>query len=139
MCILRSVTDGDTIRCEDGTRVRLLLIDTPEMDQGEFGRLARQHLTNLVTPGERLPLEYDVERTDRYGRTLAYVYTPSGAMVNRAMARAGYALAVVYPPNVKYIEQIRAAVDSARADAAGLWAVSAFACTPAEHRADRCP
>lgn len=30
-CTVQSVTDGDTFRCADGTRVRLSSIDTPEM------------------------------------------------------------------------------------------------------------
>lgn len=30
-CAVRYVTDGDTFRCADGTRVRLSSIDTPEM------------------------------------------------------------------------------------------------------------
>jgi endonuclease YncB( thermonuclease family) len=30
-CAVRSVTDGDTFRCTNGTRVRLSSIDTPEM------------------------------------------------------------------------------------------------------------
>jgi endonuclease YncB( thermonuclease family) len=30
-CFVRYVTDGDTFRCADGTRVRLSSIDTPEM------------------------------------------------------------------------------------------------------------
>jgi endonuclease YncB( thermonuclease family) len=30
-CRVRDVTDGDTFRCADGTRVRLSSIDTPEM------------------------------------------------------------------------------------------------------------
>jgi endonuclease YncB( thermonuclease family) len=30
-CVVQYVTDGDTFRCADGTRVRLSSIDTPEM------------------------------------------------------------------------------------------------------------
>jgi endonuclease YncB( thermonuclease family) len=30
-CMVQSVTDGDTFRCSNGTRVRLSSIDTPEM------------------------------------------------------------------------------------------------------------
>jgi endonuclease YncB( thermonuclease family) len=30
-CVVSRVTDGDTFRCSDGTRVRLSSIDTPEM------------------------------------------------------------------------------------------------------------
>lgn len=138
-CVLRSITDGDTVRCEDGTRVRFLLVDAPEMDQGEYGRAARQHLATLMRPGDHLRLEHDVQPTDQYGRTLAYVYTPDGVMVNEAMARAGFVVVIVYPPNVKHVERIRAAVDSARAEGAGLWAGRAFECPPVRHRAGGCP
>jgi endonuclease YncB( thermonuclease family) len=31
LCLVASVTDGDTLRCADGTRVRLAGIDAPEM------------------------------------------------------------------------------------------------------------
>ena len=31
LCTVAHVTDGDTFRCTDGTRVRLSAIDTPEM------------------------------------------------------------------------------------------------------------
>jgi len=61
------VVDGDTIRCADGTRVRLLQIDAPEMDQGPFGRAAGAFLEALTPPGRVVRLETDVERRDRYG------------------------------------------------------------------------
>lgn len=137
-CTVASITDGDTLVCEGGTRVRLLLIDTPEMDQGEFGRQARRELVKLAPPGTHLRLEGDVERRDRYGRSLAYLYTPDGRMLNEEMARAGFALTLVYPPNVKHVERIRDAVDAARESGAGLWATSAFECAPVDHRAGRC-
>jgi endonuclease YncB( thermonuclease family) len=31
LCLVASVTDGDTLRCQDGTRVRIAGIDAPEM------------------------------------------------------------------------------------------------------------
>lgn len=31
LCIVTSITDGDTLRCNDGTRVRLAGIDAPEI------------------------------------------------------------------------------------------------------------
>ena len=137
-CTVGRITDGDTLVCDDGTRVRLLLIDTPEMDQGDFGRLARDHLVNLAPPGTPLRMEWDVEREDRYGRALAYLYAPDGRMVNETMARAGYAVAITYPPNVKYVDRIRAAVQSAREARVGLWATPAFECLPVDHRRRRC-
>jgi len=137
-CTVASVTDGDTLVCRGGTRIRLLLIDTPELDQGEFGHLARRQLLVLAPPGTRLRLEFDVERADRYGRTLAYLYAPDGRFLNEEMARSGYAVALTYPPNVKHVERIAAAVAEARQRQTGLWETSAFECSPADHRAGRC-
>ena len=138
VCTIARVTDGDTVACADGTRVRLLLIDTPEMDQGEFGTLARRHLLTITPPGSRVRMEFDVEREDRYGRTLAYLYTPDGRFVNEEMARSGYAVVLSYPPNVKHIDRIRQAVEEARGERVGLWGMQAFECAPVDHRAGRC-
>lgn len=136
-CVVERITDGDTISC-GGERVRLLLIDAPEMDQGPFGRAAQAFLEAVLPVGADARLVLDVERRDRYGRLLAYVYRPDGRMVNAMMVRQGFAVPLVVPPNVRHIELVRAAGDSARADRIGLWAVEAFACAPAEFREGQC-
>lgn len=67
-------------------------------------------------------LVYDVERTDRYGRTLAYVYrSPDALFVNVALVRDGYARVATYPPNVAHVDQFRAAETEAREADRGLW------------------
>ena len=136
-CIIERIVDGDTFQCSPVGRVRMLLIDTPELGQGDIGSEARRVLSALLPVGDTVELELDVAPRDRYQRTLAYVYR-DGIMVNRELARRGVAVAAVYPPNVRHVELIRAAVDSARAERAGLWARSAFECTPADYRAKRC-
>ena len=136
-CVVQRVTDGDTIRC-GGERVRLLSIDAPEMDQGPFGRAAQAFLEAVLPVGSMARLELDVERRDRYGRLLAYVYRTDGRMINALLARQGFAVPYVVSPNVRHVEMIRAAADSARADRVGLWTIDAFACAPADHRAGRC-
>jgi micrococcal nuclease len=139
-CTVAHVTDGDTFwaRCPDDVKVRLLLIDAPEGDQFPFGREARAAIEKLLERGDRVSLEFDVAKTDRYGRALAYVFLPDGRMVNEEMAKAGYATALVYPPNVRYVERIRRAVAQAREARRGLWAVGGFACSPKNHRQRRC-
>lgn len=137
-CRVRSITDGDTFRCSDGVRVRLLLIDTPERNQVPHGVAAARALQSLLSPGDEVTLESDVQATDRYGRTLAYVYLADDRMVNEEMARLGYAVALVYPPNVRHVERIRKAVATARENKLGLWRVSAFDCLPADRRRKRC-
>ena len=136
-CVVTSITDGDTLRC-NGAPIRLLLINTPEMDQGAFGEVAKEALSSLAPVGTELRLEYDVERLDRYDRTLAYLYLPDGRMVNEELLRVGVAIVIVYPPNVKYVDQFRQIQDAAEGQALGLWEADAFSCTPSDHRAGNC-
>lgn len=139
-CLVVSATmihDGDTIRCADGRRVRLIGMDTPELDQGAIGRITRDTLRALIPPGTHVRLEFDVDRTDRYGRTLAYVWV-GGRMLNEVMIQKGLALVLTYPPNVRYVERFTKAQAEARRARRGLWAIDAFSCTPRDHRARRC-
>jgi micrococcal nuclease len=137
-CIVKRVADGDTFTCTDKTKVRLLLIDAPEHDQAPFGGSARRELLKLLCIGDTVRLEFDVQRRDRYGRALAYVYRRDGRMVNEEMARAGYVVVLSYPPNVRYLDRIRRAVQGAQAAKRGLWNTPAFTCMPREHRRRRC-
>jgi hypothetical protein len=71
-----NVIDGDTVDI-DGTRIRILSIDTPETfrsrceNELKRGLAAKQRLTELLGQGE---VSYTPDGTDRYGRTLATVY-----------------------------------------------------------------
>jgi endonuclease YncB( thermonuclease family) len=138
VCTLVRVIDGDTVECLGGTRVRLLLIDAPEMGQGPFGLAAQAFLVELLPAGTALRMEGDVQPTDRYGRTLSYLHLPDGRMVNEELLRAGMAVVSVYPPNVRHVDRFRVISDSAKAAGVGLWSGSAFECLPAESRAGRC-
>lgn len=95
------VVDGDTLLLERGVRVRFLGVNTPEIahdDQPEepFGPEAKE-FTRKFLEGRPVELEYDQERTDMYGRTLAYVYA-DGRMLNEALIEAGLSEAVTRHP-----------------------------------------
>lgn len=137
VCAVARIVDGDTFVCRSGVRVRLLLIDAPETSQGSFGLRSRLALEELVPEGTVVSLEYDVQPRDRYGRALAHVYADS-VWVNRAMVRRGYALVSVYPPNVRGVETLRAAADSARTEEVGLWRLDGFRCQPVDYRRGLC-
>lgn len=139
-CRVTAVSDGDTFRaaCPTSTRVRLLLIDAPERDQPPFGGQARARLLALAPPGTTVTLELDVVRRDQYGRLLAYAWLADGRMLNEEMTRSGFAVPLVYPPNVRYIERIRHGESEARAAGRGLWGENGFGCTPKDHRKRRC-
>jgi len=117
-----SITDGDTFRIVSGDAVRLIGVDTPERGTC-FAAEATAHLTSLIPPGTRIRLSYDVERLDRFQRTLAYVYRlTDGLFVNLAIARDGFAMQLTIPPNVAKAEEFGAAVADARNARRGLWA-----------------
>lgn len=127
-CVVVRVIDGDTIDCASGERLRLLLIDAPEMEQTPHGEQARAALLALAPVGTTTNIELDVQEQDRYGRILGYLYLSDGRMVNEELARLGYAVASAYPPNVKHLDRIRSAVTAARQSERGLWATTAFRC-----------
>lgn len=114
-CTVARIVDGDTFVCEGGTRVRLILIDTPEMDEVPHGDSARAFTAALMPPGTDVRLVFDVALYDRYRRVLAYVYADS-VFVNREIVRRGMGRVAVFPPNVRMLEVMRAAADSARAE-----------------------
>ena len=124
---VESVVDGDTIVVAGGTRVRLIGVDTPETKDPRkpvqcFGREASAFTESLVAPGTAVRLVYDVERLDRYERTLAYVYRLSdGLFVNAALVADGYALVATFPPNVAHVEELTALARAAREEGRGLW------------------
>lgn len=113
--------DGDTIELVDGRSVRLTGINTPESGQPFFNEAAR--FTAGLVEGQVASLAYDVERTDQFGRVLAYVYV-GDLFVNLEVVRAGYANAYTVPPNVVFATAFVDAERFARNSGRGLWIAS---------------
>lgn len=121
------VIDGDTIDAEvngEVQRVRLLNVDTPETKHPEkpvqcLGPEATAFLEELLAPGEQIELVYDVERTDRYDRTLAGVYKDD-SLVNADLAEAGLGVAVLYEPNDRFYAEVLEAQERAEEAGEGL-------------------
>lgn len=121
------VVDGDTVDVDRGgeeVRVRLLNIDTPETKHPNkavqcMGPEATRRLEELLERGDRVVLQYDEERTDRYGRTLAGVFE-GGSLVNAEIARAGLGVPVVFEPNRRFYPEVVAAWNEAEERQAGL-------------------
>ena len=122
--VVERVVDGDTVIIAGIGSVRLIGVDTPETvhptkDVDAFGLEASGFLEQLVF--ERLVrLEYDWDRSDRYGRTLAYVYLGDGTFVNAEIIRQGYGHAYTRYP-FKYLEEFRQLEREARDQKRGLW------------------
>ncbi len=95
------VPDGDTLILEDREGVRLKGIDAPETGYNDdpaqyFSREATQRLEDLVR-GRTLNLRTGQVPKDHYGRTLAYVYLPSGENINLLLVLEGMAFYYPHP------------------------------------------
>lgn len=127
---VEQVVDGDAIEVNPavgGTEdVRLLGVDTPEtVDPGEpvqsYGPRASA-FTKRQLEGRRVALIFDQERTDQYGRALAYVRVGGrGGTFNETLLRQGYAQLYVVPPNDRYEARLRRAQDQTRRANRGIW------------------
>jgi micrococcal nuclease len=136
--LVRRAVDGDTLVLESGERVRLIGIDTPELHISDklyreaqrsktdiqtimaLGKQAYKFTRNLVE-GRRVRIEFDLEKYDKYGRLLCYIYLEDGTFVNAKIIQEGYASLLTIPPNVKYVDLFQALYQEARDNKRGLW------------------
>ncbi|HSC67647.1 MAG TPA: thermonuclease family protein [Cellvibrio sp.] len=121
------VSDGDTLKLEDGRSVRVLGINAPEIAHGNkpgqpLGRESRVAAQAFIDASKgRVRLGFERETRDRYGRLLAHIYDTKGRSLAAAQLRAGMALQIAVPPNTA---QARCLVDierAARKQSPGLW------------------
>lgn len=127
------VVDGDTVKVNiNGTieTLRLIGLDTPEtVDPRKevqcFGKEASNKGKELLT-GKKVRLEKDSTQgdKDKYGRTLAYIYTESGIFYNKYMIEQGYAHEYTYNSAYKYQAEFKQAQKNAEANKVGLWSPS---------------
>lgn len=118
--LVTRVIDGDTIELSTGEKVRYIGIDTPEKNQDEcFNQEATAKNKELVE-NKLVTLESDIRDKDYFGRLLRYVYV-DGMMVNLELVKQGYAVAISYPPDVKYQPQLQTAQTFAQTNQLGLW------------------
>ncbi len=118
------VYDGDTVKLDDGRKVRLIGINAPEIGQGgapaePLAEPARQALQQLLLGQERVALRFEVGREDRYGRLLAHFYLADGSTLQEHLLERGLVAAVAIAPNVANLDCYLAA--ELRAEGRGIW------------------
>lgn len=124
---IRYVHDGDTVHLDDGRKLRLIGIDTPELARGKKSRQpfaieARDFLrTRVKQHAHRVGIVFDREKHDKYGRTLAHLYFENGDSVQRALLEAGLAVAFTTPPNAAQHACYQSAEAHAQQQADKLW------------------
>ena len=127
------VVDGDTIWVDNGGRmkIRMIGLDTPEVVDPrkpvQCFALEASEQAKTILGGHSVYLETDPSQdtVDRYGRTLAYVWTESGRLFNLDMIADGYAFEYTYDLPYRYQQDFKAAEYDARAGERGLWSPGA--------------
>jgi endonuclease YncB( thermonuclease family) len=130
---VKEVVDGDTVVLSNGKSARYIGIDTPETHkktqagwidtQEPFGKEAARFNKELVL-GKALRLEFDVQRQDKYKRLLIYCFVTSGdkeVLAQAELLRQGLAYLYTFPPNVKYVDTLVAALKEAKENRRGIW------------------
>jgi endonuclease YncB( thermonuclease family) len=131
------VYDGDTITLKNGERVRLLGINTPEIEshyrQGEAGgQTAKKWLQEKLKTGE-VYLEFDAQKRDKYKRLLAHIFLANGEHINKEIIEAGLATLTIIPPNISYAAEFKRAELSAQKKAKGIWSMADYKPISVDH------
>ncbi|KMN57414.1 endonuclease [Bacillus velezensis] len=131
---LNRTVDGNTIKVNykgEVKMVRYLLVDTPKTKKPNscvqpYGEDASARNKQLVNKG-KLQLEFDKgDRTDKYGRMLAYVYA-DGKSVQETLLKEGLArVAYVYEPNTKYLDTYKKDEQAAKDKDLKIWSKNGY-------------
>jgi len=151
--VVVDVYDGDTVLLEDGRKVRVIGVNTPEL--GRHNRVveplasdAREHLLHLlegsgraINPKKTLRIDALVkvgrDPLDHYGRTLAHLFSKGGVNLTRLLLEEGFGFHVAIPPNVWGIDCYFSAQEKARAAGAGVWGERYYSVWPAHQESLR--
>ncbi len=112
------VVDGDTVELEDGRTVRLIGIDTPE--RGDLYYDSASALTERLLLRKSVRLEFDSDKVDRYGRTLAFIWVDD-ELSNLEIVREGWAWCYFFEGNLRHSREFLLAQHEAMEEKAGLW------------------
>lgn len=119
---VKKVFDGDTILLKNGSKIRYLGIDSPEMgDRPEFMAVEAMGFNRSLVSGNRVRLEFDKVPEDRYGRKLCYVFLENNEMVNELLVRKGLAHVLATGPDIRYFSRLLESQRRAMHERVGIW------------------
>jgi len=108
------VVDGDTIEIENGIKVRLLGINTPEKGQIYYEE-AKEYLKQF----ENESITIETKGVDKYGRILGHVFNEK-THLNEEIMQNGFATLYYYGED-NYYSSLKKAESKAREEEEGIW------------------
>ena len=120
-----NVYDGDTFTLATGDRVRLRLVNTPELKPAEAYGIEAREATKAFLSGKPVQLAYGATQRDGYGRLLAAVKVGSDLLAVHLLER-GLGHLFVIPPDETDMTPYLEAQERARAGKRGIWSTPEF-------------
>lgn len=119
---------------EDGRKIRFLGINTPEIQHRDKqadagGDEAKRWLTDKLK-NTKVRLEVGTEKTDKYGRTLAHLFTEKKEHINLQLVAAGLAAVSIYSTELLYVNELVKAENQAEQARLGIWGRPEYAAIP---------
>lgn len=138
---LGHVVDGDSLVLNDGRKLRLIGINTPELTAGlgaqkKLARDAKRAVMSFFAGQKAVYLLNDLDNMDRYKRQLTHIYRQDGLSLTAFLLEQGLGWQVVVPPNALHASCYKAIEQQAKINERGVWQESSFF-IDAEHMSSR--
>lgn len=121
--LITRIIDGDTIVDSQDRKIRLIGINTPELDKNNklfcFANKSSSRVSDLIL-NKKVYLEKDISDVDKYQRLLRYVWLED-KMINQILLEEGLAQVSTYAPDIKYQETFLEIQQKSRENNLGLW------------------
>lgn len=108
-------------------KVKFIGIDSSSIVYDDFndeinGKLVEEYVCSALTNAKELKIEYEpkVEKEDKYGRILAWVYV-DGVLLQKNLVELGYAKVAYLYDDYKYNDVLKNAEISAKENNYGIW------------------
>lgn len=120
--VVAGISDGDSLRLQDGRRVRLLQVDAPERGECHYDASARA-LAALLPRGSEVRMERDpaLDEHDDFGRLLRYLRARDVNVNLRLVERGAAAPYLFRGERGRYAVALLGAAERARAARRGFW------------------
>ena len=123
--LIERVSDGDTVVLTDKRRVRVIGLNTLELNSAAendklWAQRAKARLEELTTDGT-VTLMLGNDEFDRYGRTLAHIVLPDNTLVAEILISEGLAFAVTVGANNRCTFSLHESEQRARDANLGVW------------------
>ena len=131
MAEVAKVVDGDSLTLTDGRKIRLVGVNTPELNSTDpkqkiLAEQAKRAVLLFFATQKTIYTQTDSDRLDRYGRQLSHIYRADGSSLTAHLISQGLGWQILVPPNGLHQACYIANEQYAKKQALGVWRDNSF-------------